>query len=49
MKGLEYKPHVVCAESGPSVFGKSLEIFTGYGYRAFGRFVETATKLSGST
>ena len=41
MKGLEYEPHVVCAKPRPPVFGKSLEIFTGYGYRAFGRLVES--------
>ena len=41
MKGLEYEPYVVCSKPRPPVFGKSLEIFTGYGYRAFGRLVES--------
>ena len=41
MEGLEYEPYVVCAKPRPTVFGKSLEIFTGYGYRALRGLVES--------
>ena len=41
MEGLEYEPYVVCAKPRSTVFGKSLEIFTGYGYRALRRLVKS--------
>ena len=39
MEGLEDESYVLCAKPRPTVFGKSLEIFTGYGYRALRRLV----------
>lgn len=41
MEGLEYETYVLSAKPRPTVFGESLEIFTGYGYRAFGGLVES--------
>ncbi len=44
MESLEYEPDVVGTKARPTVFGESLEIFAGYGYRAFGRLVESGEK-----
>ena len=41
MKGLKHEPYVVCTKPRATVFGKSLEILTRYGYRALGRLVES--------
>ncbi len=41
MEGLEYEPYVVCAKPRPTVFAESVEIVTGYGYRALRGLVES--------
>ncbi len=41
MEGLEYEPYVLCTKPRATVFCKSLEILTRYGYRALSRLVES--------
>ena len=41
MEGLEDESYILCAKPRPTVLGKSLEIFTGYGYRALSRLVQS--------
>ena len=41
MEGLKYEPHVLGTKPSPTVFCKSLEILTRYGYRPLSRLVES--------